>query len=322
MTFAVFLYPRSLFPERLPSNTLFGAVCSAMADLGLPVDSLIAAYDSGRTPFLLSSAFPFGTDGAGRRVCFVPKPILPVPRLSEREFDQGKVLKGIRWLESSIFSDIASGKVSFSDIPGLLERKVYKAENHALLPRSVEFSGMPVFSSRTHNSLDRLTNASTAYYETEGVLFPEMSGMYCLVEAESEEVERDVRAAFLFLSDRGLGRKVSQGFGSFSVEFSDEIPFVLPSSGEFVMSLSRYIPSNEEFSEFGRDMWYEMEEVRGVSADGMRRGRVRMLAEGSVFCARSGRSRFGRVVRVRERPPVVEYGMMFPCPFEFSGGRR
>ncbi len=47
-----------------------------------------------------------------------------------------------------------------------------------------------------------------------------------------------------------------------------------------------------------------------------------MLAEGSVFCVRSGRSRFGRVVRVRESPPVVEYGMMFPCPFEFSGGRR
>ncbi|MDE2522880.1 MAG: hypothetical protein O0X93_06935, partial [Methanocorpusculum sp.] len=52
------------------------------------------------------------------------------------------------------------------------------------------------------------------------------------------------------------------------------------------------------------------------------RPRVRMLAEGSVFCVRSGRSRFGRVVRVRESPPVVEYGMMFPCPFEFSGGRR
>ena len=72
MTFAVFLYPRSLFPERLPSNTLFGAVCSAMADLGLPVDSLIAAYDSVRSPVLLSSSFPFGTDGSGRWGFFVP----------------------------------------------------------------------------------------------------------------------------------------------------------------------------------------------------------------------------------------------------------
>ncbi|HJJ99132.1 MAG TPA: type III-A CRISPR-associated RAMP protein Csm4 [Methanocorpusculum sp.] len=322
MTFAVFLHPRSLFPEKLPSNTLFGAVCSAMADLGIPVDSLIAAYDAGNVPFLLSSAFPFGTDASGRRVCFVPKPIQPPPRLSEHEFEWGKKLKGIRWVEASVFSDIASGKVSFSEIPALLERKVYVVANHALVPKSVEFSGMPVFSSRTHNALDRLMNESTAYYETEGMIYPKCSGMYCLVKAETAEIEQNVRAALRYLSDRGLGKRISRGFGAFSVSFSDEIPFVFPSSGEFMMSLSRYIPSSEEFSAFGGDMWYEMEEICGISADGMRRRKVRMLSEGSVFRKCPGWSRCGRVVRVRENPPVVEFGMMFPCPLQISGGRK
>ncbi len=313
MTFAVYLQPRSLFPERLASNTLFGALCSAMSDLGISVDSLIASYDSGSPAFLLSSAFPFGTDGSGKRVCFVPRPILPPVRLSEKEFDFGKVLKKIEWIEASVFGDIASGKVQFSDLPSLLGCGKYTTERHALFPKSVGFSGMPFFSARTHNAIDRMTNESTAYYETEGVAYPAGSGVYCLVDAGSAEVERDVRAAFLLLSDRGLGKRVSRGFGAFDVSFSEDVPFDLPDSGDYLMSLSRYAPSNEEFSLFGDGMWYEMEEVCGVSADGMRRGCVRMFSEGSVFRRCPEMKRYGRVVRVRERPPVVEFGMMFPC---------
>ena len=105
---AVYLTPRSTFPAAYPSNTLFGAICTGLFDLGYDVDGLIGRYPED-PPFILSSAFPYVTAG-GRIHHFLPCPLLPPLDLRrEEDFDNAKRFKKVRYLHEDLFRDLASG---------------------------------------------------------------------------------------------------------------------------------------------------------------------------------------------------------------------
>lgn len=306
---AVYLRPRSLFPGSLPSNTLFGEICHAMADLGGPVDELIAEYASS-PPFLISSAFPFiEGDGRSGKIHFLPKPIQPITKLPDPElFDAAKKVKKISLLSAPLFSALLKKEMTADALIKIIDKYTIRYgmcyEREENRDFKIEPAEIP------HNKINRLSSASEAFFATSGYRFKN-AGLYFLIDMKNQKWESEVLGAIRLLEDRGFGPKISSGGGqcSVSVEDCDILP---KTTGNRVVTLSRYSPLN--FGDLGAETYYELCRIRGRSADGVMKKPVMMLGEGSVF-PDPGSPFYGKIVRVRDEPPVVEYGYAFPIRF-------
>jgi len=306
----VYIYPRSLFPMQLPSNTLFGALCSAFSELGFDVDGLVNRYPDD-PPFLVSSGFPCVRSNGGDVTHYFPMPVQPptvTPQTSE-EFKAMKSLKKARYMHESIFADLAGGRMKMADLTE--QNDIVAGENPALLARRGEGEAWIRASAlKPHNQINRMSMASQEIYHSEGYYYKEGCGFFALIDVRDPQWTDRIHAAFRFLEDRGFGGKISSGHGQATIEFGEtDIP---EGESHHLISLSRFIPRS--LGDFGEDIWYSLVSVRGRSGDGTVKKNVLMLDAGAVF-RNTGRRHYGRVVRVREKPPVVEYGMAFTIPW-------
>ncbi|MBR1369679.1 hypothetical protein RJ53_09405 [Methanocalculus chunghsingensis] len=306
----VYITPTSAFPRTLPSNTLFGAICSAMAELGGPVGDLVAAFEED-PPFLLTSAFPWF--GEEEKVHLLPAPILPPEKLpGEALFDAAKKLRKVSYLQSGIFASLVEGRLSDDEILRDLDRGdgKYRIGSGMLYEKKQDHHFEISRSEIPHNRINRLSVASEAFFASEGFRFSN-AGLYFLIDFKEKAWENEVLAALRLLADRGFGPKVSSGQGACSISFGDTD--ILPTStGERIVTLSRYLP--DDFDLLGEDAFYNLVRIRGRSADGVMKRSVMMLGEGSVF-PDTGDDVYGGIARVRDDPPVVEYGYAFPIRF-------
>ena len=307
---AVYLTPRSTFPAAYPSNTLFGAICTGLSDLGYDVDGLISRYPED-PPFILSSTFPYVTAG-GRIHHFLPCPLLPPLDLRrEEDFDNAKRFKRVRYLHEDVFRDLAGGDLRLADlIAGLGDYAI----DRGMLARE---SKTPVLERDEveipHNRINRLSSESEAFYHTYGSMIRN-GGYYFLIRFYDTAWEPPVRAALRFLEDRGVGPRTSGGQGQFTLSFGDMAIQEQPEE-PYLMSLSRFAPGS--LAAFGGMVWYDLISIRGRSGDGVMKKKISMLAEGSVF-ANLHRPSYGSVAVVRDSPQVVEYGMAFLVGIRWS----
>jgi len=304
---AVYLTPRSVFPAELPSNTIFGAICAAMAELGGPVGEMIEAFKTD-PPFLLTSAFPFV--GTERKRRFLPRPILPPGGIAEKDLDRVKDYKRARYIEADLFRAWASGQITGSD---LIARMDTLTERHGLLWKGEMETFVIQEYQRPHNRVNRMISGSDAFFSSDGRYFRN-AGLYFLLDTRRREYESEVSAALRFLADRGFGGRISAGMGAFDLSFG-EADFLPVGKEDHLLTLSRFIPT--DLKEFGGDIYYEIVPVRGRSRDGKVRKSVLTLKEGSIF-KNTGAASYGSIEQVREDRPVVEYGMAFPIPFRWS----
>lgn len=302
---AIYLSPKSQFPRELPSNTIFGALCSVMHDLGMDVDAMLTEFQQ-HPPFLISSGFPFVMIGQNIHH-FLPKPIEKpgeVPS-SPGSLEGMKLLKSTRYIHQTIFEAWVQGKISEADL--IRTAGEYTLKSGLLYSKQLH----PVFSvddaEFPHNRLNRLSTASEAFYYTGGTHYHN-AGLYFLILFADEKYRSRIMAAVNLLSDRGFGSKISSGAGNFSFTASEYNLKSEQNPVQFI-TLSRYLPI--EFRKFGGKIWYDLVEVRGRSGDGVMKKRVTMCREGSVFANIESKS-YGSIVRVRDQPPVVEYGLAFP----------
>lgn len=306
---AVYLRPRSLFPGSLPSNSLFGAICHAMADLGGPVDELIAEYASS-PPFLISSAFPFiEEDEKSKRIHLLPKPIQPLTKLPDPErFDAARKVKKISFLSAPLFSALLKNEMTADALIEMIDQYTIRYGMCYERDENRDFKIEPA--EIPHNKINRLSSASEAFFATSGYRFKN-AGLYFLIDIKNKKWESEVLGAIRLLEDRGFGPKISSGGGqcSIDIEESDILP---KTEGGRIMTLSRYSPSH--FGDLGAETYYDLCRIRGRSADGVMKKAVMMLGEGSVF-PDTGSPFYGKIVRVRDDPPVVEYGYAFPVRF-------
>lgn len=306
----VYIYPRSLFPSQLPSNTLFGALCSAFSELGFDVDGLVNRYPDD-PPFLVSSGFPCIRSGGGEVAHYYPMPVQPPARAPQTrdEFTVMKRLKKARYLHESIFADLATGRIKLADLT--VSNDIVPVEDPALLAKKGEGEAWIRTSAlKPHNQINRGSMASEEIYHSKGYYYKEGCGFFALIDVRDPEWTDRVNAGFSFLEDRGFGGKISSGHGQATIEFGETgIP---EGRSSYQISLSRFIPRS--LSEFGDNIWYNLVSVRGRSFDGTVKKSVLMLDEGTVF-SDTGRSSYGHIVRVRENPPAIEYGMALTVPW-------
>jgi CRISPR-associated protein Csm4 len=295
-----FLEPRSIFPSGLHSDTVAGALIQASALLHGAEEADALVKEEG---FRASSGFPFVMDGDERHV-FYPKPLLE-PDTSIDDPEKAKEYRKAAFVHEKVFWNIVEKRLREQNIIGGIGRD-YKIKDRLIYPRTLELDFEIAHHSIPHNTLNRLTSQSIEFFYQEGAWYRNC-GIYFLLATDLPETLRKLRGAIEFLSDRGFGGSVSTGGGKFKVEFDEE--FDGSREGNAKVLLSLYNPSPEDLEAIDiKNSYYSVEPRRGVTATGRLRRSVMMFAPGSVLRT-TGADLRGRVLRVSEDPPNVEWGL-------------
>jgi len=296
-----YLKPCSAFPRMMHSDTIFGAICSAINEL-FGRSEMEKMKES---KFLVSSAFPFSKvdDNTAH---FFPKPILMPKKVPSNLMEKAKKYKKISLLHHRTFENIINGKLTELEIIENIER--YSLQHGALFPKEEKLEFRIETIDIPRNVIKRLNSKSEDFFYTTLAHF-ENCGLFFLIKYLDEDYRAKVEAALRFMEDKGFGGDLSVGKGHFKLEF-DRIGIKEPENGTAFTTLSLYSPG-DEISLFGRNMWYELINREGKSADGVSKMRVPMFKEGSTFPLVE-KQLYGRIQIVRESPQVFQYGYAFP----------
>ncbi|WP_373839842.1 type III-A CRISPR-associated RAMP protein Csm4 [Methanospirillum sp.] len=305
---AVYLKPRSTFPAIIHSNTLFGALCRTMDELGYDTGGFIEQFHE-KPPLEISSCFPYGISEKGKTHLF-PMPHLPPAKEMKVGFETLKKFKKIQFVDEQAFREIISGTLRVSDILQSLEKSDDKDTKIFSKTKNLKGCSSAVVDI-PHNQINRLSTASEQFYHTSGIQYHD-GGLFFLIRYHTHEYEEAVNASLRLLSDRGIGQRVSSGQGHFDFSFG-EIDLQDNRKAPYLTTLSRFMP--RDITPFGEKIWYDLVTIRGRSTDGIMKKRVMMLGEGSVF-AHVPEGLTGQIATVRSDPPVIEYGL----PFLFGMG--
>jgi CRISPR-associated protein Csm4 len=302
----VYLRPKSPFPNTVPSDTLFGAICCGLGEL-YGKEKVDALLNSKEPPFLISSAFPF-VDNGGKKEHFLPKLIVEPAEIDINLFDKAKEYKKAVFIHERIFNEWIRGEVSEL---GLIEGigDSYRVVKGLLVPKGFDIKFDIKTADLAQNILNRLTAQSEDFFYLTKTYFLN-SGLFFMIRFYGD-CKEEILAALRFLEDRGIGGDVSTGKGWFESSFGEN-RLKEPEDGGLFVTLSRYCPTKDEIERFPRErIYYELTRTRGRSRDGVIKRPLFMFKEGSTF-PDLGKTFYGKIERVRENPDIIEFGYGFP----------
>jgi CRISPR-associated protein Csm4 len=319
----VYIKPLSIFPE-LHSDTIFGAIFSAISELyPEKVEELVMKFKD-TPPFIISSAFPYFCNEE-EKIRFFPKIIESknessykkdsnIDKSFDENFDNKKKYKKIDFIEEELFFKFASGEINELDIVNNIEN--YK-KNHKKIPsnllaiNNIKINGKYKKTVTPNNKINRITLESEAIFYSEGFEFKNM-GVFFIVDFKEEEYKDIVISAIKFLKDRGFGRDISTGKGHFDYEFDED--YSLPEiKGNYFITLSRFIPNDDDLKRINEYSGYEIDSKRGKSSTGEPRKQIRFFKEGSTFA--DYKEFYGRIIESGKNSPAIEYGYAFTMKF-------
>lgn len=304
----IYIQPKSLF-QPLSSDTLYGAICSALSSLYEDFDEMLQLMKQS-PPFLISSAFPFvGTKDIAH---FLPKPIDRPQKLENLMDMEGmKKLKKVKYIHESIFNKWINGEVN----EAYLARNItnYRIEDELIHPKelklnfNIESLDIPRNSINRQSQLSDIFYSSGNYYKNVGFFF-----LVRFMNKENEKKYHDVLlGAVKFLRDRGFGGDVSAGKGHFElIDFTDKEILQQPENGNRFISLSSYHPAQDEINAYKekKGLLYDIFTKRGRGSDGRNRKQVRFFTEGSTF-PELNKEIYGEAIPVEKE--AVEFGYAY-----------
>lgn len=256
------------------SDTLFGAVTSAMANLGLRdawLDATVAATDPA---VRLTSLFPY----AGKSLFVVPPLTIWPPAASSR-----LRWKSAQFIPSTLAQDLLLGR------PLREERWDLDIASRCLIAAG---STAPFkIAMRSAAAVDSEHAGNVHAHRTACLEFSSNAGLWCAAlfssDLTAEEWMPKLKAAFRFLGDSGIGGERSLGWGcAEGVDFQEgkwpallvpELTSVSTVSGYWMLSM--FHPGDEDVLDFSRGFYASSD--RGGVAQGV----VPMVTEGSVIAA-------------------------------------
>jgi CRISPR-associated protein Csm4 len=268
----------SLFDEDLPwgtihSDTLFSALLNQWAKIpgAYEVDRLIHDFHSGPPPFLISSAFPFGSDTY----------FLPTPRGTSDLYADS--LKDFPYLDLDSFLKLARGeKDQLREIVG-----------------DIPAAGLVYLDAVQRVTIDRVTNATNLFQTDTWTMFPG-SGLYFLLDSRDDSHLDTLKIGLRMLGEAGIGADRSIGYGTFDwgihpisdVSEWSELFEVGAAEGLTYCSLSLCCPEFDKITKqypgaleaisyriISRSGWISSSSSWGQS----KRRACKMFAEGSLF---------------------------------------
>lgn len=295
--------------DRVRSDTLFSAWISAYARLfGEEVSELLKRFQQSEPPVRLSSTFLYYRHPeSSNYIYYLPRP-LEVPRNYPQgnDLDFFKAYKKLtylplpvwrRWYQEDGFTNAESN----SDRAEILDW-TQKQNLNGQLTQAGTFD----YGKTSHENLlpkvavDRVTRATNFYHtgftqyawRLNGNEIESLSGLYFLLYFPHQDpvLENKLFAALNLLGEEGLGGERSSGAGRFAIEWLD-----LPSEWKKVIDyregnsycLISLFWSKSPPKELINTASYDLIErggwIASPSGQQLRRKKVRMFAEGSVF---------------------------------------
>ena len=303
----IYIKPLSTFPK-LHSDTLFGALTYAISEL-YPnlVDEMINEFEENKPPFLISSTFPV-IFNEGDKVKFYPKLIIGSD-LSGIDSQIIKDYKKVDYIEEKLFYALINGELSEKDI--LNNYDDYYRFSNLLMGEKIDVDIGFGENILPNNSVNRLIHETKIFY-TQGDSYKNL-GLFFLVQIFNEDYSSIIKSAIKFLKDRGFGRDVSTGKGHFDFEIDETLTFDDGSDKNMFVTLSRFIPTEDDLKRINEYSYYEIGSKRGRDKTGEIRKQVRFFKEGSIFP--NYQMNYGNIVKSGEINPAVEYGYAFPLRF-------
>lgn len=258
--------------DTLKSDTISSALASIRALRG-KVDDLGDFLNS----FTLSTAFPYY-----KNTFFLPKMHgrINIKVKGQTEYQYRKKLKSIKYIDSSIWNELVSGKEVIVD-----DNQI----RSSMLVSNSDFENISVseVSQRVTISRDGVDNAEPFFFEWR--YYSPNAGLYCLIDCE-DNVFEEIIELFNYLGDVGFGTDKSVGGGKFEVEVSElDLPIIEDATHE--MTLSMFKPNYEEIKHINlENSRYDIVLRGGFMAGSnviglrhLRKKSVYMFNTGSVF---------------------------------------
>ncbi|CDM96309.1 MAG: type III-A CRISPR-associated RAMP protein Csm4 [Limnospira sp. PMC 1291.21] len=286
--------------ERVRSDTLFSALIIAYARLfgKDAVEDLLKSFDSS-PPFRVSSTFIYSENGQ-KRIDYLPKPLkFPRGYPVGNDLEFTKTYKKIHYLPLDIWQRWYQGSgFTVTDRTELIDYT-----NQANSSGNLKNSGIFDYSQayQIHKTpkvaIDRTTRA-TNFYHTGFVQFNKSCGLYFLIDLVKvdKDLENRLFAALNLLGDEGLGGERSSGAGQFKPTWSDlsdtwQNLLNCPQSTDYsLISLLWENPISDTLHN-DRASYGILERGGWISSPfsgrQLRRKKVRMFVEGSVFPVRT-----------------------------------
>lgn len=288
----------------MPSDSLFAALVARLArtEGSRKATDFCKPFAGGNPPFVLSSTFPFA--GA---VKFLPAPMLS--RGGEAQGNDAKKLKRVEYVSEEIFRSLLKreplakffdekltlqkgkvlvGKKDFEKLPAELKK-----------PESSIWDAEP----RPRVTLDRATSAPNLFHIGQ-VYFAKECGLWFAIRwvDAAPEKKKQFKDMLHELAEAGFGAERGVGMGIAKVHESGTLD--LPEANGAWVTLSRYLPKEDEVSALGHDSTaYSIKAVGGwvdsPTNMGQRRKPVNLIEEGSVIGEKPPRDVPGQMVDVQ-----------------------
>jgi CRISPR type III-A-associated RAMP protein Csm4 len=254
------------------SDSLYSAVSTAMARLGLLDEWLDATARSAEPAVKFSSCFPFHAD----TMFVVPPRSLWPPAAS------AKVRwKGAQFVPLSVVEDLVHGR-AISE-----ENWMVDGASECLIPQGSQ--GPFRVSVRSGAAVDR-HGSGVEPHSSACLEFAPRAGMWLMASFQDEEKwKQPVMAALKLLADSGFGGERSRGWGRAEVSFSDQdSPLTSVAEGPIGWwMLSLFHPSTGDSVDWERGNYALTTRSGRVESYGDAKKATRMVAEGSVLVAKS-----------------------------------
>jgi len=303
------------------SDSLFAALIARLAALkgAAGVENWMKPFLENRTPFLLTSLFPFAGE-----VYFFPVPLaaaLPDGRPMPENV-QAKDLKKVQFVSERLYRLLLSGSSLLDILPQRQElhggRVWLTAEEQKALPPPPR-KGEPLkiwhIEKRPRVTIDRVANTSNLFH-TGAVHFAPGCGLWFGVQWMEAATDRQLFEQLLYdLGEAGLGAERSVGYGKGT--FQKRGVLDLPDPKTMWTSLSRYLPRQAEMGVFdSRRAAWRVQTVGGwldsPLKSGQRRRAINLVQEGATLQMPAGiQPPFGQIVDVR---PRYRTGEEYPVP--------
>ena len=241
----------SISQKTIQSDTMYAALTACLAKLGKEIPS------NGDLDCTISSLFPFFQESEkSEPIYFLPKPLKQ--RLPELEhIEDAKKVKKVAWLDVDYFEKAINGEKLFessADVSNIKGDFLTMKET----PYGFEKFITAHVSERVTVSRNGTEDAKPFYMER--VSFKGYSGLFFLVDGNAQMIDDAIE----LLQYEGVGTDRNVGNGVFAYD-KDEIEINLPENCDHQMSLSMFIPENEQ-------QLKEMLDSDDVAYDFVRRG--------------------------------------------------
>ena len=306
----IYLQPKSTFPT-LHSDTIFGALCSVLTELYPNFVEELKEDFKEKPAFLISSAFPY-IPGKEKKH-FLPKiDVFTKNGATTQAMDSFKKYKKIKYFEEDIFLEVIQNKLTSTDIINNISD--YKIQSNILMKEDDDISIKQTI--KHNNIIHRISDSSLNVYYTEGLQYKNL-GVYFIVKIFNEKYGKLIKTGMKLLEDRGFGANITTGQGQFTyiIDENSQLEQQLSeTTGNYFLTLSRYIPTKDEIKKIDKYSTYIIGSKRGINSDGELKKRIRFFEEGSTFP--TYQQFYGKIVETGTITPSIENGYAFTVNME------